>query len=242
MAWFPRAAALFLGCWLFAFFTPLPAWVLRRLNRLSPGLAEDPVESAVPQTARCIAVLAGGFARDGRLSQRTHRRLRHGIELARHGDAELMLCGGALWANQTEAEAMAELSRTFGFSGPLHREARSLSTVENLLALSRSAPPRTILVVTCPHHLPRVRHIAKAVAATGQDGPTRPLLLPVAYPVERLPAGPAGRLALSGECLYECVVFAWLMMRGLLSRTRIVPPLSALKRPHLFSEQRSPDR
>ncbi len=225
---FPRAAAGVLCFWLLAFFTPLPAAILRRL---------DHPEHRRRGPAR-IAVLAGGFSSSGQLSERTHRRLRYGIELAHTSGAELILCGGALSNERTEAEAMAGLARDLGFAGPLLIEPCSRSTVENLLCLSRfpasaAAPEhQPILVVTCPQHLPRVRRIARAVTLT----PPPMRLLPVAYPVERLPAGPGGRLALAAECLYECLVYSWLTLRVGLSQARLLRPLSALDRPHLFKK------
>jgi hypothetical protein len=173
-----------------------------------------------------IAVLAGGFGPDGGLSERTTRRLRHAISLAEASGVGLLLCGGALCQGRTEAAAMARRCRELGFHGPVEIEDRSRTTLENLMALGRKieagAAPR--LLLTCPHHRPRVRRLCRALCIP---------LRPVGYPVEDLPRGARASLDLAIECFYECAIHLWLILRGGLVRARLCRPLGSLRRRHL---------
>lgn len=218
---FPRAGAVLLLLWPCGFVvTPwLPRAILRRLN-MNMDMGSD----AGAQPGAPIGVLAGGFGPDGGLSERTLRRLRHAISLAEARGVGLLLCGGALCQGQTEAAAMARRCRELGFRGPLEIEDRSRTTLENLMALGREGEGASRLLVTCPHHRPRVRRLCRALCLP---------LRPVGYPVEDLPRGARASLDLAVECFYECAVHLWLVLREGLVRARLCRPLGSLRRRHL---------
>lgn len=87
------------------------------------------------------------------------------VALARAGRVPLLVMSGGVDQEdgRIEAEAMAALARSAGYTGPVLREPASQSTRENL-RLSRplleAAGVRRVIVVTEPSHLWRTRRLA----------------------------------------------------------------------------------
>ncbi len=107
-----------------------------------------------------IVVLGAVVEADGRASRRLRRRVLHGVERLRRGDAEvLILSGGPLGERPTEAEVMHELALAAGLAADrLITEPRSRSTWENARYTAELMAARgwsRVLVVTDWLHLPR---------------------------------------------------------------------------------------
>lgn len=219
----PRGTAALLCAWFVAFQTPLPRRALRWL--VDRGGADAGADAGLAG----VAVLAGGFQGDGALSPRSLRRLRHGVRLAQERGLPLCLCGGVDNGARTEAQALALAARELGFTGPLRLEERSRTTLENLLALRESqAETGPLLLLTCPHHAPRLERLCRALQRPGTAAPRVS-----SYPVAWLPAGARGGLTLGVESLYEVAVHLYLWLRHGAVLLRVCPPLGAVRRAHL---------
>lgn len=131
------------------------------------GSYANEVYGVMPSSAADAAVvLFSAFDADGSLDAETHRRLEHGISLLRRSMVREILCSGGAGADgrRQGAKAMAAYLRERGiFPGNIHAEWTSFDTstnVEQSLAFARRQGWTSLVFVSSPVHLPRVRFFA----------------------------------------------------------------------------------
>ncbi len=149
-----------------------------------------------------IVVLGAVVEADGQASRRLRRRVLHGVERLRLGEAEvLVMTGGPSSGGPAEAEVMRELAIAAGLAPErLLTEPRARSTWENARYTAELMAARgwsSALVVTDWLHLPRAlfafRSAGLRTRGTGARGSWRD---------ERL----GGRI---GQILYEANALVW---------------------------------
>ncbi len=118
----------------------------------SPLIINDPL-----QKADAVVVLGGGWEARGRLGKSTLERYRYGIHLFQQGYGKyLIFSGGNLWGNPSEAEEMAEMAMSDGFSDKeIIIEDSSETTWENTLFVKRillDKKLQSVVLVTSPYH------------------------------------------------------------------------------------------
>lgn len=121
--------------------------------------------SPFPVDTYDVAIILGARLRpDGSPSPALARRVRHGVALARAGQAgALLMTGGATGGLAPEAQVMRDLALASGLPAErVHVEERARNTIENALfsaPLIRQAGWRRLLVVTDSFHRPRAAYI-----------------------------------------------------------------------------------
>ena len=149
-----------------------------------------------------IVVLGTVVEADGRASPRLERRVRHGIERLRAGDAEvLILTGGPSGSGHTEAEVMRELAVTAGLPAErLLTEPQARSTWDNARYTADLMAARgwsSALVVTDFLHLPRSLFAFRSAGLRARGSGARG-----SWSAQRI----AGRLS---QVLYEASALVW---------------------------------
>ncbi len=149
-----------------------------------------------------IVVLGAVVDADGRASRRLQRRVLHGVERLRRGDAEvLVLTGGPSGGGPSEAEVMRELAVTAGLAPErLLTEPRARSTWDNARYTAELMAARgwsRALVVTDWLHLPRALFAFRSAGLRARGSGVRG-----SWRDERL----TGRL---GQMAYEASALIW---------------------------------
>ncbi len=170
-------------------FTPLPNW----LNAWMGG-------SARLEPADAIVVLGrGGADSDGVLTNRSLRRLMHGVELYRKALAPLLVLSGTA----EETSARRTLAEGLGLpAGTIMRAGSAHTTEEEADRLGQMLLPRgqrRILLVADPIDMPRARAVMKRAGFTVLPAPT----------VATGPSLPEARLALLRDIATELAGWAY---------------------------------
>ena len=121
-------------------------------------------------TADAAVVLFSAFGSDGSLDTETRRRLEHGVLLYRRGAVRSLLCsGGARMSKRHQgADLMAAYLQTRGIAPEkIHSERLSYDTwtnIEQSLAFARRRGWASLVFVSSPAHMPRIRFFARSDA------------------------------------------------------------------------------
>jgi len=179
---------------LLAAFTPLP----NRLNALMAG-------SPRLEPADAIVVLGrGGADSDGVLTNRSLRRVLHGIDLYRRALAPVLVLSGT----SEEARARADLARSLGVPTGAIRQLASVHTTreegEQIGLVLLPDGLRRILLVGDPIDIPRTRAVMEHVGFTVLPAPT----------AATGPSVPEGRLNLLRDIATELVGLAYYRLTG----------------------------
>ncbi len=177
-------------------FTPLPNW----LNAWMGG-------SARLEPADAIVILGrGGADSDGVLTNRSLRRLMHGVELYRKALAPLLVLSGTA----EETSARATLAEGLGLpAGTIMRAGSAHTTEEEAARLGQMLLPRgqrRILLVADPIDMPRARAVMKRAGFTVLPAPT----------AATGPSLPEARLALLRDIATELAGWAYYRVAGIL--------------------------
>jgi uncharacterized SAM-binding protein YcdF (DUF218 family) len=177
-------------------FTPLPNW----LNAWMGG-------SARLEPADAIVVLGrGGADSDGVLTNRSLRRLMHGVELYRKALAPVLVVSGTAEetsARGTLAEGLGLPARTILRAGSAHTTEEEAERLGQML-LPRGQ--RRILLVADPIDMPRARAVMKRAGFTVLPAPT----------AATGPSLPEARLALLRDIATELAGWAYYRVAGIL--------------------------
>lgn len=177
-------------------FTPLPNW----LNAWMGG-------SARLEPADAIVVLGrGGADSDGVLTNRSLRRLMHGVELYRKALAPLLVLSGTAEetsARVTLAEGLGVPAETIVRAGSAHTTEEEADRLGQIL-LPRGQ--RRILLVADPIDMSRVRALMKRAGFTVLPAPT----------AATGPSLPEARLALLRDVATELAGWAYYRVAGIL--------------------------
>ncbi|MCL4440798.1 MAG: YdcF family protein [Firmicutes bacterium] len=127
----------------------------------SPLVVKDPLRKA-----DAVVILSGGWESKGHLGKSTLERYRYGIKLFQKGYGKyLVFSGGNLWGTPSEADEMAEMAMSDGFSNEsIVIEGNSESTWENALFVKRALLERdlnSVVLVTSPYHSLRAKTLFK---------------------------------------------------------------------------------
>jgi len=179
---------------LLAAFTPLP----NRLNALMAGSPRlEPADASV-------VLGRGGADSDGVLTNRSLRRVLHGIDLYRRALAPVLVLSGT----SEEARARADLARSLGVPTAAIRQLASVHTTREegeqigLVLLPHGL--RRILLVGDPIDIPRTRAVMEHVGFTVLPAPT----------AATGPSVPEGRLNLLRDIATELVGLAYYRLTG----------------------------
>jgi len=177
-------------------FTPLANW----LNAWMGG-------SARLEPADAIVVLGrGGADSDGVLTNRSLRRLMHGVELYRKALAPRLVLSGTA----EETSARFTLAEGLGLpAGTIMRAGSAHTTVEEADRLGQMLLPRgqrRILLVADPIDMPRARAVMKRAGFTVFAAPT----------AATGPSLPEARLALLRDIATELAGWAYYRVAGIL--------------------------
>lgn len=127
----------------------------------SPLIVKDPLKKA-----DAVVVLSGGWESKGKLGKSTLERYKYGVRLFQKGYGKyLILSGGNLWGNPSEAGEMAEMAMSDGFPHEvIIAEENSGSTYENALFVKKILLEEeidSVVLVTSPYHTLRAKTIFK---------------------------------------------------------------------------------
>jgi len=177
-----------------AAFTPVP-------NRLNAWMAG----SAQLEAADAIIVLGrGGADADGVLTNRSLRRVLHGIELYRRALAPLLVLSGS----GDETRARADLARGLGVPTAAIRQVAAAHTTreegEQISLLLLPHGLRRILLVSDPIDMQRARIVMEHVGFTVLSAPT----------AATGPSVPEGRLALLRDISTEMAGLGYYRLTG----------------------------
>lgn len=177
-----------------AAFTPLPNWF-------------DAWLAGTPRLERADAIVVlgrGGSDTDGVLTNRSLRRVMHGIELYRAVLAPRLVLSGT----GEEAGARATLARGLGVpQGAIVQVAAARTTAEEADQIAQLLLPRAerrILLVADPIDMPRARAVMEHVGFTVLPAPT----------AATGPTAPEGRLALLRDIATEMASLAYYRITG----------------------------
>ena len=177
-----------------AAFTPLPNWL-------------DAWLAGTPRLERADAIVVlgrGGSDTDGVLTNRSLRRVMHGIELYRAVLAPRLVLSGT----GEEAGARATLARGLGVpQGAIVQVGSARTTVEEADQIAQLLLPRAerrILLVADPIDMPRARAVMEHVGFTVLPAPT----------AATGPTAPEGRLALLRDIATEMASLAYYRITG----------------------------
>ncbi|WP_418790593.1 YdcF family protein [Phosphitispora sp. TUW77] len=133
------------------FFTPFVQFLA------GPLIISDPLHQA-----DAIVVLGGGWETKGKLGSSTLERYHYGINLFQQGYGKyLIFSGGNLWGNPSEAEEMADMALSNGFSErEVIIEGSSETTWQNTLFVKKillEKKLQSVVLVTSPYHSRRAK-------------------------------------------------------------------------------------
>lgn len=112
--------------------------------------------------ADAVVVLSGGWAGKGKLGISTLERYKYGLKLFQKGHGKyLLFSGGNLWGTPSEAQEMAQMAMSDGFSmESIIIEGNSESTWENALFVKKVMIDKdlhSVVLVTSPYHTLRAK-------------------------------------------------------------------------------------
>ena len=179
-----------------AAFTPLATY----LNGWMAGVPRLEPSDAIVVLGR------GGADTDGVLTNRSLRRLLHGVDLYRNGLASLLVLSGSA----DEMRARSSLARGLGVPGAAILSPASARTTreetEELRKLLFPLGRRSILLVADPIDMPRARALMERAGFTVRPAPT----------AATGPSGPEARLGLLRDLLTELSAWALYRLTGAL--------------------------
>ena len=127
---------------------------------LAGALAGGAARSADPRPADAIVVLGSGVMPEGELADGSLRRTVHGVRLFHRGLAPRLVLLGPRYRGVVEAEVRAAYARDLGVPpDAIVVEAGGTSTRDEAMRITSRLRPRSIVLVTGMHHMPRARRV-----------------------------------------------------------------------------------
>jgi uncharacterized SAM-binding protein YcdF (DUF218 family) len=153
-----KALAVFLAAYLFVFYTPL-VWFLAKPLRVTQP----------PERSDCILVFAGGTGESGKAGQGYEERVQFAVELYKKAVAKNIVFSSGYSYVFKEPAVMKALAVSLGVpEQAILLEEKAVNTYENIKfsrALIKKKGWHTVVIVSSPYHLRRVKLVAEKIAA-----------------------------------------------------------------------------
>ena len=165
--------------------------------------------AAEPRPADAIVVLGSGVMPEGELADGSLRRTVHGIRLFHRGLAPRLVFLGPRYRGVVEAEVRAAYARDLGVpAGAIVVEPGGSSTRDEAMRVAARLRPRSIVLVTGLHHMPRARRVFERQGVRVEAAPV--------LEESALSPRPQARLALARALGQELLARAYYRLAGAL--------------------------